>query len=505
MLYNGILDLSRQASPPPRSAWFAQRLRDQIAEGLFLSEGRLREVRAQLVQELSNYRVQAGAGTAVLGMSGGVDSALTAALFKDAGWQVVGFTLPIHQQPEETERGIEACRAFGIRHQHLDLSSEYDALVAAMGAVDPDLSVSDHGPARTRRGNLRARLRMMTLYDQAHRLGGIVASTDNFSELGAGFWTLHSDVGDVVPLQGLTKSWEVPWLARELGVPEKIWRANPTDRLGVGSGDEAQIAATYLEWDIMLFALHKALSQDPGLRLAQLAQVLRVEGDARAQAVLCTVLGRLGTTWHKRVNLIRLNPSLSGRFGSLDQIDERLFRPEVLRQNRAEVGFSVETEAAAAALCRRLGDRRMRLVTAESCTGGLLAASLAKMPGSSETLEGSFVTYRASLKTAALGVSRATIAERTVYDPEVARQMACGALEAAPEAHVALAITGVAGPGPDQGKPPGYVCIAACLRGQSPVAREFSFAGDPPKVLSATLTAALSMGLAAIKAADDAG
>lgn len=505
MLLAQILDLARQAAAPARSAWFTQRLQDQIDEGLFLSEAQLHQVRGKLVQQLADYRVQAGVGTAVLGMSGGVDSALTAALFKQAGWQVVGYTLPIHQQPEETERGVEACNALGIRHLHLDLSPQYDRLTAALGALDPELPASDSGPARIRRGNLRARLRMVTLYDQAHRFGGIVASTDNFSELGAGFWTLHGDVGDLAPLQGLTKSWEVPWLARELGVPEKTWRANPTDGLGIGAGDEAQIGASYLEWDIMVFALAQALAQDPGLTRDQIARVLGVEGDAHAQAVLVTVLRRVQGTWYKRANPIRLNHPASDRFALLDQIDKRLFRPDVLRPRRAEVGFSVETEAAAAELCQRLKDRGMRLVTAESCTGGLLAASLAKVPDSSEVLEGSFVTYRASLKTAALGVSEATIARRTVYDPEVARQMASGALKAAPEAGLALAVTGVAGPDPDQGKPPGSICIASCLRGEPPVAREFHFPGDPPEVLSATLAAALSMGLAAINGAGDAG
>lgn len=499
MLYSAILNLSRQSSRP-RSAWFTQRLKDQIKEGLFISEAQLQNVRDKLVQELSEYRRQAGVRTAVLGMSGGVDSALTAGLFQESGWRVVGFTLPIHQKPEETERGVEACTALGIEHQHLDLTPQYDGLTKATGAVDPLFQASDDDAARTRRGNLRARLRMVALYDQAHRLGGIVAGTDNFSELGAGFWTLHGDVGDLAPLQGLIKSWEIPWLAREIGVPEKTWRATPTDGLGIGAGDEAQIGATYLEWDITLFALSKALGQDRSLKIDHLASHLGMDGDDHAQMVLQAVLRRLKNTWYKRVNPVRLQHPLTDRFSLLDQIDECLFRPNVVRRRQTEVGFPVDTEIAAAALCRCLCERGMRLVTAESCTGGLLAASLAKIPDSSEILEGSFVTYRSSLKIDALGVSKALIDARTVYDPEVARQMASGALDAAPEARVSLAVTGVGGPDPDQGKPPGYICIASCLRGHPPVAREFNFPGGPAEVLAATLTAALAMGLSAIKA-----
>lgn len=504
MLYSDILNLARQSGGDGPSPWFKEQLEEQIEEGMFLAEKDLEAVLEDIWRDLSDYRDQAGVGTAVLGMSGGVDSALTAALFKKAGWRVIGFTLPIHQNAEETERGIEACAALGVEHNHLDLSNRFDEMVASLGEWDHSLVSSDEGPARTRRGNLRARLRMMTLYDQAHRFGGIVASTDNFSELGAGFWTLHGDVGDLAPLQGLIKSWEIPWLARRVGVPEKTWRAAPTDGLGIGAGDEAQIGATYLEWDIVLFALSKVLARDPRVTTQHLVTILGMEKDRRAQMVLGSVLHRLQTTWYKRVNPIRLDHPLTGRFSLLDMIDERFFRPPVLQSNRAKMDFPVATEVSAADLCRCLNKRGLRLVTAESCTGGLLATSLARVPGSSDTLEGSFVTYRASLKTAALGVSETLIAARTVYDPEVARQMAVGALEAAPEAGLALAITGVAGPGPDQGKPAGYVCIASCRRGEPPLAREFNFDGGPEEVLAASISAALDMGLEALGPADDA-
>jgi NAD+ synthetase len=127
---------------------------------------------------------------------------------------------------------------------------------------------------------------MVTLYDQAHRWGGVVASTDNFSELGAGFWTLHGDVGDLAPVQALLKSWEVPWMAREYGVPERTWRALPTDGLGIGAGDEAQIGATYLEWDIVVFAVIEALRANPDLTADDLPEVLEVgEDPVAARAV----------------------------------------------------------------------------------------------------------------------------------------------------------------------------------------------------------------------------
>lgn len=494
-LGDDILDLSRQAGRGTLSPWFSKQLQDQIKSGLFLPHEELNAVGESLVEHLAAYREQAGISTAVLGMSGGVDSALTAALLQRAGWRVVGFTLPIEQNPEETARGIEACEALGIEHLHLDLSDQYRQFLGALGNVDARLLSADDERVRTRRGNVRARLRMITLYDQAHRFGGLVASTDNFSELGAGFWTLHGDVGDLAPVQSLLKSWEVPWMARAYGVPERTWRAKPTDGLGIGEGDEAQIGATYLEWDIMVFALIEALMRNPGMTAGAVAEGLDIGDDEHARTVLDTVLRRLRTTWHKRINPIRLDHPSAERYDALDALDARLFRPAVLRAEEALSKFSGDLQDLANQLARALEHAGMRLVTAESCTAGLMAACVAAAPGSSGILEGSFVTYCSSLKTDALGVSADLIREKTAYHPEVARRMAAGALDRAPSASLALTVTGVGGPGPDNGKPAGLVYIGAALRGQEPIAEEHQFPGRPKEVLAAAIRTALQLGL----------
>lgn len=103
-------------------------------------------------------------------------------------------------------------------------------------------------------------------------------------------------------------------------------------------------------------------------------------------------------------------------------------------------------EIAAEAAARRLAQRAVRVVLAESCTAGLAAAALAAAPGISEYLCGSAVVYRADTKVRWLGVDAAAIARHTAVSEQVTRQMAVGALERTAEAHLAAAITGHLGP-----------------------------------------------------------
>jgi nicotinamide-nucleotide amidase len=109
--------------------------------------------------------------------------------------------------------------------------------------------------------------------------------------------------------------------------------------------------------------------------------------------------------------------------------------------------------------------RGLSIVTAESCTSGLLASVLSESPGAAELLHGGFVTYTKQNKTTALGVPEELLQREGAVNAEVARAMAEGALERSP-AELAAAITGVAGPSPDEdGNPVGLVFIAVARRG----------------------------------------
>ena len=293
---------------PTISSFFKEQLMSLVGFGVYHNE--IEQVRDSIVAKLVNYKSQYNVDNVVIGMSGGIDSALTASLFRDAGYNVTGVTLPIHQNPAETERGIEAVNALGLTHQHIDLTRAYDNLNSFYSELDVSGNDTDR-PTLMRKGNIRARLRMITLYNLASKHKGFVASTDNFSELAAGFWTLHGDVGDVAPIQSLTKSWEVPAMAELQGVPKSTIEAVPTDGLGIANGDEDQFGFSYLEFDIALFTLIKNLSLTNA-----------TEADLK---IIESVKSRVRSTVYKRNNPYNLpHPMFPVRFEELKILDETI-------------------------------------------------------------------------------------------------------------------------------------------------------------------------------------
>ena len=149
--------------------------------------------------------------------------------------------------------------------------------------------------------------------------------------------------------------------------------------------------------------------------------------------------------------------------------------------------------ALAEAVLVRCRAARLRVATAESCTGGLIAAALTAIPGSSDVVDRGFVTYSNAAKTALVGVPEALIAAHGAVSEPVARAMAEGALDRA-EAEIAVAVTGVAGPGGGSAeKPVGLVWLACARAGRPTVVRREVFPGDRAQVRAATVVVALEM------------
>jgi len=148
------------------------------------------------------------------------------------------------------------------------------------------------------------------------------------------------------------------------------------------------------------------------------------------------------------------------------------------------------------AAARRKG---ARIATAESCTGGLVAAAITEVAGASDVFDAGFVTYSEPAKIAMLGVRAETLARTGAISQEVAREMAEGAL-ARSAATLAVAITGIAGPGGAEGKPEGRVCFALAQTGHATQAKTVEFG---PQGRAAVRAAATAEALLLLQAALD--
>ena len=206
-------------------------------------------VEAHIVRWLSDYLNQSPLEGFVVGISGGIDSAVTSTLCALTGRKVILLNMPIRQTSEEFDRSADHIRDLetrfpNVRGNAIDLTGIFKSFEEKM----PE-NTAAHGLAMA---NSRSRLRMMTLYAVGQSENCLVAGTGNkIEDFGVGFFTKYGDGGvDVSPIADLTKS-EVFELAAHLGVIESIRIAKPTDGLwGDGRSDEDQLGATYpeLEW-----------------------------------------------------------------------------------------------------------------------------------------------------------------------------------------------------------------------------------------------------------------
>ncbi|UFJ41638.1 NAD(+) synthase [Brevibacillus humidisoli] len=184
-----------------------------------------------------------GLGGAVVGISGGIDSAVTAALCVRAlgKERVIGVWMPAYSQQIHAEDAQKLAEAIGLNLVSVNLSQAYDAIVDELDRV---VSLDDKT-----KGNTKARLRMTTLYAIANQKGYLVVDTCNRSEIYVGYMTKGGDgLADINPVASLTKH-EMRLLAVELGIPESIITKAPSADLWAGQTDEQEMGFTYEELD----------------------------------------------------------------------------------------------------------------------------------------------------------------------------------------------------------------------------------------------------------------
>ena len=209
------------------------------------------EVNDHVVNWLRTYAENAGVRGFVIGISGGIDSAVTSTLCAQTGLEVLCVEMPIHQAASHVSRAREHIsqlkkRFYNVQSEVADLTPVFESFKVAvpMGDTDAKTNLS--------LANTRARLRMTTLYYLAGINGFLVAGTGNkVEDFGVGFYTKYGDGGvDLSPIADLMKS-DVYALGQFLNVPKSILEAAPTDGLfGDDRSDEDQLGASYdeLEW-----------------------------------------------------------------------------------------------------------------------------------------------------------------------------------------------------------------------------------------------------------------
>ena len=220
-------------------------------------------VKSNIRKNLKNYIVKHNIKSLVCGISGGIDSCLCVALAlpvcKELGVAIIGRSISIlTNKPDEKDRAKKVGEEFCTDFKEVDLSTTFNNLYADISEFEDD-GFSEDVDEKINKGNVKARIRMIYLYNLARKHKGIVLSTDNYTELLLSFFTLHGDVGDYGMIQNLWKH-EVYNLSRSVNEEYKNKEplqlcidANPTDGLGITNSDLDQLgASSYDEVDQIL-------------------------------------------------------------------------------------------------------------------------------------------------------------------------------------------------------------------------------------------------------------
>lgn len=205
---------------------------------------------AVLTRFLREEAGRAGFQKLILGLSGGIDSALSALLAARAVGpeNVLALALPYRESSAESlTHAAEVAEVAGIRLERVDVTAAADGYLSAIDAGD-DLD-------RHRRGNVLARMRMIALFDRSLADGSLVVGTSNKTELLLGYGTLYGDMASALnPIGDLYKC-QVRALARDLGCPDSVLDKSPSADLWAGQTDEDDLGFTYDQADAVLYRL----------------------------------------------------------------------------------------------------------------------------------------------------------------------------------------------------------------------------------------------------------
>ena len=226
----------------------------EVGIDLQLSDGELEAAREHVVQFVGEQADAAGVDRAVIGLSGGIDSTLTAHLAVDAlgAENVHGIVMPAETNDEENMSDAErVAEDLGIDYDVIEIEPIADAFLEHLPGVGPD-TPQDEEPAKTAVGNLYARTRAVIEYFEANVEGGLVLGTGNRSESLVGYFTKYGDGAvDCYPIGNLYKQ-QVRQLADHLGIARDLVTKPSTAGLWAGQTDEDELGMDYDTLDAVL-------------------------------------------------------------------------------------------------------------------------------------------------------------------------------------------------------------------------------------------------------------
>lgn len=253
----------------------------------------------------------------VIGVSGGLDSACVAALCQEkyTGVPLIGISIPMSSTNAHREQAEWVGKTFCSTFKEFSgWDSQIENIFNTLEDTN-DIAIEagfncESFPTSVLKGNLKARMRMITLYDMARKTEGMVLSTDNLSEFQMGFWTICGDVGDFGPIQNIGKGYELPAIAKYLGVREDIISQPPSDGLMVteDNTDEAQLGANYKEVDTIMGLKSDKNSPiiDDELRMELRDQMYSIDINSEDGKKIVKVLRRFESLEYKRNGTINL-------------------------------------------------------------------------------------------------------------------------------------------------------------------------------------------------------
>ncbi|MCF7934879.1 MAG: NAD(+) synthase [Synergistales bacterium] len=232
----------------------------------------------RITQWLTQQIRAAGMEGGIVGLSGGIDSAVVAALLQRTGYGVQTVIMPCHSDQADAQDARLVAERLELPCCTVPLDAAYNALVSAL----PEEEWRD--PKQLSQANIKPRLRMVTLYALAQERRYLVCGTGNKIELSIGYFTKFGDSGcDLLPLGDLVKC-EVNALGRHLGVPESVLDKPPSAGLWAGQTDEDEMGLSYSRLDAFLLGE----SEDPEAAAFVQRQMARSE-HKRTMPPICTL------------------------------------------------------------------------------------------------------------------------------------------------------------------------------------------------------------------------